>query len=152
MTSKNEISVVKYVGLFALLNAALMLFFNVLAHGFDIDLGSGANIAMLMGASIATSNQFVAINKRAPNKTEKNKLILGCLLSSVAISVAGVAILISVALGPQGLTEITSILPALSIQTWLIIISAVTAFYYLMLNLSFGWHAKKLAMRIQSKA
>ena len=95
MTSKNEISVVKYVGLFALLNAALMLFFNVLAHGFDIDLGSGANIAMHMGASIATSNQFVAINKRAPNKTEKNKLILGCLLSSVAISVAGVSILIS---------------------------------------------------------
>ncbi len=141
MTSKNEISVIKYVGLFALLNAALMLFFNVLAHGFDIDLGSGANIAMLMGASIATSNQFVTINKRAPNKTEKNKLILGCLLSSVAISVAGVAILISVALGPQGLAEITSFLPALSIQTWLIVISAVTLFYYLMLNLSFGWHA-----------
>ena len=55
MTSKNEISVIEYVGFFALLNAALMLFFNVLAHGFDIDLGSGANIAMLMGASIATS-------------------------------------------------------------------------------------------------
>ena len=152
MTSKNEISVVKYVGLFALLNAALMLFFNVLSHGFDIDLGSGANIAMLMGASIITSNQFVTINKRAPDKREKNKLILGCLISSVAISIAGVAILISVVLGPQGITEITRIVPALSAPTWLIIISAVTSFYYLMLNLSFGWHANKLAMRIQAKA
>ncbi|QUE77464.1 ABZJ_00895 family protein [Stutzerimonas stutzeri] len=152
MTSKNEIPVVKYVGLFALLNAALMLFFNVLAYGFDIDLGSGANIAMLMGASIITSNQFVAINKRAPDKREKNKLILGCLLSSVAISIAGVAILISVVLGPKGITETTKALPTLSTPTWLIIISAVTAFYYLMLNLSFGWHANKLAMRIQAKA
>lgn len=151
MTSKNEISVIKYVGLFALLNAALMLFFNVLAHGFEIDLGSGANIAMLMAASIVTSNQFVAINKRAPDKTEKNKLILGCLLSSVAISAAGVAILISVALGPQGLVEITRILPALSTQTWLIMIIAVTLFYYLMLSLSFGWHANKLAAKIRSK-
>jgi uncharacterized membrane protein len=152
MTSKSKVPVIKYVGLFALLNAALMLFFNVLAHGFDIDLGSGANIAMLMGASMTTSYQFVTINKRAPDKTEKHKLILGCLLSSVAISVAGVAILISVALGPQGLAEITSILPALSIQTWLVVITAATLFYYLMLSLSFGWHANKLATNIQSKA
>lgn len=152
MTLKNKVSVTKYVGLFALLNAILMLFFNVLAHGFDIDLGSGANIAMLMGASIVTSNQFVTINKRAPDKTEKNKLILGCLLSSVAISVAGVAILIFVALGPQGLTEITRILPRLSILTWLAIMTAVTLFHYLMLNLSFGWHANRYATKIQLKA
>lgn len=152
MTSKNEISVINYVGLFALLNAALMLFFNVLAYGFDIDLGSGANIAMLMGASIITSNEFVTINQRAPDKTEKYNLILGCLLSSVAISIAGVAILISVVLGPQGITEITGIFSALSAPTWLIIISAVTSVYYLMLNLSFGWHANKLAMKIRSKA
>lgn len=151
MTSKNEVSVAKYVGLFALLNTILMVFFNVLAHGFDIDLGSGANIAMLMGASIVTSNQFVAINKRAPDKTEKNKLILGCLLSSITISAAGVAIFISVALGPQGLTEITSIIPALSTLTWLVIITAVSLLYYLMLNLSFGWHANKTATKSQLK-
>ncbi|WP_217474743.1 ABZJ_00895 family protein [Stutzerimonas stutzeri] len=152
MTSKNEISITKYVGLFALLNAILMIFFNSLAHGFDIDLGSGANIAMLIGASMITSNQFVTINKRAPDKAEKNKLILGCLLSSIAMSIAGVAILISVALGPQGLTEITRILPKLSTLTWLVIIGAVTLIHYLMLNLSFGWHANKLASKIQSKA
>ncbi|WP_407291495.1 ABZJ_00895 family protein [Stutzerimonas zhaodongensis] len=152
MTSKNEISVIKYVGLFALLNAALMLFFNVLALGFDIDFGSGANIAILMGASVVTSNQFVTANKRAPDKSEKNKLIFGCLLSAIAISIVGVAILISIAFGPRGLAEIKSILPALSMQTWFVIISAVTFFHYLMLSLSFGWHANRLAMKIQSKA
>lgn len=152
MASKNEVSVTKYVGLFALLNALLMLFFNVLAHGFDIDLGSGANIAMLMGASIITSNKFVTTNKRAPNKAEKNKLTIGCLISSFAISAAGFAILISVALGPQALTEITTILPALFTLTGLVIITVVTLFYYLMLSLSFGWHANKSAKKIQSKA
>ncbi|WP_256681135.1 ABZJ_00895 family protein [Pseudomonas sp. IC_126] len=152
MILKNEVSVINYVGLFALLNAALMLFFNVLAHGFDIDFGSGANIAMLMGASMTTSNQFVSINKRAPNKSEKNKLILGCLLSSAAISATGVAILFFVALGPQGLIEITRFLPRLSTLTWLAIMTAVTLFYYLMLNLSFGWHANRYATKIQLKA
>ncbi|MCQ4312827.1 ABZJ_00895 family protein [Pseudomonas stutzeri] len=152
MTSENEVSIIKYVGLFALLYAILMAFFNYIAHGLDIDLGSGANIAMLMGASVITSNQFVTINKRAPEKTEKNKMILGCLLSSLAISIVGTLILISVALGTQGLAEITSILPRLSSLTWLIIMTAVTLFHYLMLNLSFGWHANRYATKIQLKA
>lgn len=152
MTSKTEVSIIKYVGLFALLYAILMAFFNFLAHGLGIDLGSGANIAMLMGASVITSNQFVTINKRAPKRPEKTKIILGCLLSSFAISVAGALILISVALGAQGLTEIMRILPRLSTLTWLVIMAAVTLFHYLMLNLSFGWHANRYATKIQLKA
>jgi len=71
MASENEVSIIKYVGLFALLYAILMTFINLLAHGFDIDLGSGTNIAMLMGASMVTSNQFVTINKRAPKVREE---------------------------------------------------------------------------------
>ena len=152
MTSENEVSIIKYVELFALLYAILMAFFNLIAHGFDIDLGSGTNIAMLMGASVVTSNQFVTINKRAPEQSEKNKIILGCLLSSFAISVAGVLILISIALGTQGLAEITRILPRLSTLMWLVIMAAVTLFHYLMLNLSFGWHANRYAKKIQLKA
>jgi len=152
MPTKDDVSIIRYVGLFALLHAALMAIFNLIAHGFDIDFGSGANIAMLMGASIITSNQFVAINKRAPKQSEKNKIILGCLLATFAISVVGVLILISVALGFQGLTEISRILPRLSALTWLVIMTAVTLFHYLMLNLSFGWHANKYAKKIQLKA
>lgn len=152
MTSNNEVSIKKYVGLFALLYTALMALFNILAHSFEIDVGSGANIAMLMGASVITSNQFVAINKRAPDKAERIKITLGCLLSSFAISALGVLILISVALDFQELTEITKILPKLSTVTWLIIMTAVTLFHYLVLNLSFGWHANRHATKLQLKS
>lgn len=152
MTTNNEVPIIKYVGFFALLYAILMTFFNLLAHGFDIDLGSGTNIAMLMGASVVTSNQFVTINKRAPKKQEKNKLILGCLLSAFSISVVGVLILISIALGTQGLAEIIRIFPRLSALMWLIIMASVTLFHYLMLNLTFGWHANRYAKKIQLKA
>ncbi len=153
MTSENEVSIIKkYVGLFSLLYAILMAFFNVLARGFDIDLGSGTNIAMLMGASVVTSNQFVTINKRAPKRSEKNRIILGCLLSSFAISVVGVLILVSIALGIQGLADITRVLPRLSALMWLVIMTAVIFFHYLMLNLSFGWHANRYAKKIQLKA
>jgi|GEM_PF-634136 len=152
MTSENKVSTIKYVGLFALLYAILMAFFDLIAHGFDIDLGSGTNIAMLMGAAMVTSNQFVTINKRAPKQPEKNKIVLGCLLSSFVISVVGALLLIIIALGPQGLAEITRILPKLSALTWLVIMAAVTLFHYLMLNLSFGWHANRYAKKIQLKS
>lgn len=152
MTTNNDVSIIKYVGLFALLYAILMAFFNLLAHGLDIDFGTGANIAMLMGAAMATYNQFVINNKRAPKQSEKNKIALGCLLSTFAISAVGILILISVALGAPGLSEITGILPKLPALTWIVIMTVVTLFHYLMLNLSFGWHANKYAKKIQLKA
>lgn len=152
MTSNDNISIGKYVGLFALLYALTMALFNILAHGFDIDLGPGANIAILMAASMVTSNQFATINRRAPRKAEKTKIILGCLLSSFAISAFGVLTLTFIAVGIQETMEITSILPQLSTLTWLVIVTAVTLFHYLVLNLSFGWHATKYASKIQPTA
>jgi len=129
-----------------------MALFNILAHGFDIDLGSGANIAILMGASVVTSNQFVTTNKRAPREAEKKNLIFGCLLSSFAISISGALILISIFLDIQDLLEIARILPELLGFTWLAILAAITLFHYLVLNLSFGWHANRHATKLQLKS
>lgn len=151
MESNNEVSTKKYIGLFTLLYASIMTLFNILLHGFDVDLGSGANTVMLMAASLITSNKFVTINKRAPKKAEKNKLIFGCLLSSFAISILGVIILISIALGAQGFTGITRTLPKLPALAWLTILIAVTLLYYFMLNLSFGWYANRYATKISTK-
>lgn len=152
MTSNDNVSIGKYVGLFTLLQIFLMALFSVLYHSLDIDLGSSTNIAMLMAAAIVTSNQFVTKNKRAPRKTEKNKLVLGCILSSFSISALGALALILIFFGPQGFSEIKGILPQLSALTWLAIFAVVTFIHYLALNLSFGWYANRTASKIVSKA
>jgi hypothetical protein len=147
MEQNNSVGTKRYIVLFSLTYAGLFALVNVLAHGFNIDIGSGANIGMFIGASSATAIWFVNANKRAPSGPEKKKLIWGCLASSFAISIAGASLVVYIVFGGQGLTEILALLGALHFAIWLLILFAVTLLYYWLLRLTFGWQANMFAKK-----
>jgi len=95
---------------FAAIYAGAILITNVLTHGFDLDLGSGANVGMLFAAGYGSAIRFVTDNKRAPDAAEKRKLILGSLAISWLISSLGI-VLVASALGEDASRGLFELLP-----------------------------------------
>jgi peptidoglycan biosynthesis protein MviN/MurJ (putative lipid II flippase) len=144
---KNNISLIRYIALFSVIYAALMLLFNAVVYGFNIDIDSSANIAMLLGASYGTIARFVSEQKRTPNTLEKRKLIWGSILSSFIVSLAVVATVLTILGNPEAWDELNQLIHQLSIPIWLGIIAFVTLLYYIVLNLVYGWGAKQFAKK-----
>jgi hypothetical protein len=144
----NNISVIRYIALFSAVYAGLMLLLNAFVYGFNIDIGSSANIAMLLGAAYGAIIKFVSDQKRMPSKSEKQKLIWGCILSSFAISLAIVATVLISMVSPSAWEELKDLLHQISIPVWLGIFLLVTLLYYAVLNFIYGWGAKQLAKKL----
>jgi hypothetical protein len=144
-------SVMKYILFFSAIYAGFMICVNILVHVFNIDIGSGANIAMLIGAGYGAAIKFVQDTKRPPSKYEKRLLSFGCLVSSFLISLVGVAIIIPLALGSSGLAELKQLLNELSITASLLIPVFIGLLYYAILNTLFGWAANKYAAKAISQ-
>ena len=138
-------SIMKYILIFSAIYAGIMLVINILLHGFDINLGTGANIGMLIGAAYGAMVKFVTDGKRAPLKRETRLLSFGCLMSSVIISTAVMFVITPLVAGSQGMAEIQQLLSALKPLVWVSIFLVVGVIYYFMLSLVFGWVARKYA-------
>lgn len=144
----NNISVIRYIALFSAVYAGLMLLLNAVVYGFNIDIGSSANIAMLLGAAYGAIIKFVSDQKRTPSQSEKRKLIWGSILSSFAVSLAIVATALISMASPSVWGELKQLLHQVSIPVWLGIFLLVTLLYYAVLNFIYGWGAKQLAKKL----
>ncbi|MDP4537476.1 ABZJ_00895 family protein [Alkalimonas collagenimarina] len=145
--SQEDVNIKRYVFVFSGYYAAFMCVINVLAYGFDIDLGSSANMAILIGSGYAAAIKFVVELGRAPSAKERRLLSLGCLLSSFIISALGVLIVIPVVLGSGAWEEISELFKTLSPLVWIAITLVIGLLYYFVLTLIFGWMAKKHATK-----
>jgi len=65
---RGEAKLPKYVLIFSGYYLGFMTVLTILAHGFNIDLGAGADTAMLIGAGYASATKFVNDLQRVPSK------------------------------------------------------------------------------------
>nr|WP_315493757.1 ABZJ_00895 family protein [uncultured Rhodoferax sp.] len=140
----------RYWVIFALIYAGVMLLVNVVTHGFNIDLGSGANVAMLFAAGYGSAIKFVNDNKRAPDAVEKRKLIWGSFSISIAISIVAMFVL-SMILGEESWREFIQFLHEVPVIVWTITIPVITLLYYFLLSFMYGWGARKYAEKATAK-
>jgi hypothetical protein len=136
----------RYWMTFAAIYGGAMLLVNVLVHGFDLDLGSGANLAMLFAAGYGTAIKFVTDNKRAPDAAEKRKLALGSLAIAWLLSIFAVVLMV-IGLGEDVSRELFEVLQKVPAVVWILIVSVITLLYYLLLNLMYGWGARRYAAK-----
>jgi len=143
--NQDEVKIKKYVLIFSGYYIVLMSALNILAHGFDIDLGSSADLGILIGSAYAAAIKFVTESGRAPSTREKRLLSLGCLFSSFVLSFSLALVVIPVAGGPEAMEELSELFSALSPIIWISIIVVIGLLYYFLLNMIFGWGARKYA-------
>lgn len=141
----------KYILYFSLIYAVILIITNILLNVFKIDTGVATNFVMLIAAAYGAAAKFVMDNRRVPNKQEKNLLLWGCLLVSIAILVIDMVIVIFLTSGTVGLNEMTKTLKTLPSMWWLIIITFVIVVEYLLLSMVYGWGARKFADKHQQK-
>ena len=144
---EDRVNLKKYILIFSAIYAGIFVFVNVLLHGFNIDVGSGANMAMLIGAGYGSAINFVNDNERAPDKKESNILALLCFLSTAVISIFGTFILTLFVMSGAEAEGLKELLSSLSPVIWIIIASVIGFFYFLILKLIFGWGANKYASK-----
>ena len=136
------VSVTGYVFIFSAIYAGLMVLVQILVHAFDIDLGSGANSGMLVGAGLGAMMKFVNDHKRPPIKSEKRRLIWLSILSCFGVSVLVGAIALFIVGGSAAFSEISELVGTLPIAAWVGILFGVTILYYVMLRINYGWGAR----------
>ncbi|MFD2232119.1 ABZJ_00895 family protein [Alkalimarinus sediminis] len=148
--SQDEVKIYKYVLIFSGFYAVFLAAINILAHGFNIDLGSSGNIATLLGAGYGAAVKFVNDVQRAPFKKEKRILSMLCLTSSFFISLLAVLVVVPLVGGEKLTNEILEALKALSPFIWLGVAAFIGIIYYLILSFIFGWASKKYASKAVS--
>ena len=67
---------------------------------------------------------------------------------SFMISILCSAVVIPIVLGDSAVSDIGAMISSISPVIWLVIISVVSAIYYLALNLIFGWLSKKMEPKV----
>jgi len=152
MEQNNSSQIKNYLILFLLIYTSLTTALILISYIFDFDPGSGGNIGITIGASFYTSFKFVNEHKRAPNKYEKNYLVWGCLAILIIVSLLAAGLYISIVAGPEGFQELLDLYNELPGSIWIGIYFGVTLFLYVLLNLSFGWQARKIAAKLNKLA
>lgn len=148
---EQQASIKKYVMIFSALYTGFMVFFLILAVGFELDLGSGATIGTLFGSALGTASLFLKNENRAPTKSESRALTLGSLVLLFIISIAVTFIATAIIDGSEGVDYLIEIYSALTAVAWLLIISVAALIHYLVLILIYGWMSRKM-FENQSKA
>ena len=144
-------SLLKYTLFFSALYAAMLIIINVLQFGFGIDVGSGANMGMLIGAGLGAAIKFVQDVSRPPTNKEKRLLSLGCVIASLFISIISLMLTVNFAFNADEVAQLDEILNKLSLVVWSLITIFICALYYFALLFIFGWGAKKFATKTITK-
>jgi peptidoglycan biosynthesis protein MviN/MurJ (putative lipid II flippase) len=147
MENRN-VSVVPYVALFSTVYAGLLLMLNAIVYGLNVDIGSSASVAMLLGAAYSTIAKFVSEHKRTPKKSERQKLIWGSILASFIVSLIVVATVLMLVANPAMWEELDQLFQQISVGVWLGILVLATLLQYIVLSLVYGWGAKHIARRL----
>jgi hypothetical protein len=132
----------KYIFVFGSTYLAALIAYLVIST--LVDISGSANIGMLLVAAIVTSLGFVKNEERAPTPEEKRVLVWASFFAACVISCALVAVFLFVS--PDGPALIAQ-LKQVSATIWLIAFAVVTLIHIVVLNLCYGWAARKFAAR-----
>lgn len=138
----------RYFILFGAIYVALMAITSLIVYFTGTSLGVVGSLAYLVGAGSGTASLFVREQRRAPEPLEKRNLALGCVGVTLLISTV---MTLSLVVGNVGLIQAPSALAsafsALSPLAWLAALVLIAGIYYGILNLFFGWFARRQASR-----
>ena len=145
-------SVKKYIGVFLLMNMIGAMILGLLKTFFNFDLGIVATIGILIAASFGTTLMFVKAKKRAPEPSEKRRLVWGCFMGGGILTILGLLLSILLESGYQGVLEtFTSLQENASLPRLGIAIGLSMSLVYLMLTLAFGWYARRVETNLSKK-
>ncbi|MES9856907.1 MAG: ABZJ_00895 family protein [Sedimenticola sp.] len=138
----------KYIFRFGLVHLAILVGLSIVFTILEIESNSGVTIAALIGAAAAAVSKFIQDNKRAPNSSEKTKLVWLSYLVSwvVSLALAGIFFYLSNE-GGQLIEAMKSIDLAIIIG----IVALVSVFYLGALSLAYGYMARKQFDGMQKK-
>ena len=139
--------VLKSLGAFSCSYAAALVVLLVVTTFFEIDLGTGGNIAAVVAAGMLAGTKFANIVKRIPDKSERTKLTLGCLVVSFAISFL-LAALITLALPAEIQNSTWQALASLPVVFFLGAIVFVTVLYFGVIWFAVGMGAKNAVKQL----
>ena len=132
----------RYCIFFALAYGALLALVNIAIAVFNIEVGSALNIASLVAAIYISAYKFAKEQDRIPEKTEKKKIAVGCLLTAYAISLI-IAIITALLSG----LSFTALFQGISPVMLFMSIVIVTIIYLTAIYLSYGWFVR-IALKI----
>ncbi len=137
---EQEISVIKYVFRFAVAYLVLLVVLGVLAVLLNMDSNTGASIGALVASAIMVISKFVQENKRIPSVSEKKKLVWFSYLACWAVSIVLFAVFIVIS---GEVEEVVEFLTTVNMPVAIGAIVFVSIFYLGILDLSYGYMARK---------
>ncbi len=128
--------IIRYLGIFGLIYAGLIVSLNVLDRGFDVNLGNAANTAILIGSVYGAASFFVRDHGRVPDARERRRLTWASVLISYAISITALSFLLHLDGASVGalLKEVNEKMTPILFGVAVIILTLI---YYLFLGLCY---------------
>lgn len=144
MTTPSSASVSRYVLYFLGMTFALAAVMTAFEELSGIDLKSGANMGITIGATLFAGHYFVKDHGRLPTSSERHKLAAYSLLSSLVLGATIVAASTWALSGPEGLRELwDSGVGQLDGVTITLIAVVALGLGYLVLWICYGWLLRK---------
>jgi hypothetical protein len=137
-----NISVMRYWGLFALIYTMLLFAVIIAAEVLELKSNSGTNIGILLAAGFATSCLFVKKQGRAPVKAEARRLALGSCAAAVGVSLLATGFIFLIASAEEK-KVIAALLQEISGGLLAIIMVIAFGITYAALIIAYGWGARK---------
>ena len=139
----------KYIFIFSTVYIILSILLLILLNFIDLP-NTTIAIVSIMAAAIFTVQSFVKEQSRAPDTSEKNQLVWGCLISTIAIGslLSVIPLIVSADIDSLNnvLRNVLDVIPL-----WLLILSIFIAILiqYLILKFSFGYFANKIVKNMK---
>jgi len=146
-----DVNVFKYAMRFSIAYFLLLLLLAVILTLLNIDGNTGGSIGALLGAVAIVVHKFVDDNERAPNKTEKRKLVWLSYFLSLLVSGLLFSLVILLLEGTSGFVFLASIFSQLGSLITIGIIIFVSFIYLMALSFGYGSLAKIHIKALQKK-
>ena len=145
------VSVKKYVRMFTLLYAVLLIAFQAIVTAYELDLGSSAGIGILVGAVMGASVKFVTEQQRAPNKIEKRRLVGYCLLASLVVSFASMLVMVAFYARELFFVELYYLWTSFPFWVWGVGALITLLMHWMVLAIGFGWTANLQVKQLEKQ-
>lgn len=138
---QGDVNLKKYLLRFFLIHIALMVLLGFVSSVLNIDFGSGMSVVILMCSAMYTVGAFIQDNKRAPNQSEKNKLVWYSFFILLGLSMIIGASLLLPLIAHVGLTSLLDDIGTLIFSSLFFLF--LIAIQIILLYLCYGWLANK---------
>lgn len=141
-------SLAKYIGVFAVCYALCLLILNIVTASFDIQLGRGVEIGVLVASIYVAAASFAGKQSRGPSRAEGLKLALGSLAATYVVSLAAGYIALTIA-GIPPLDVVSAFVQRYGLGVVAASVAFVTLLYFVMLAILYCWFGRLVARQQQ---